>query len=481
MKKGHSKRRAMTRREMLSLCRNGFGSVALMSLMGNIPLSSQLISGGGPNSGPADLLPHFAPRAKSVIFLYMDGGVSQVDSFDPKPRLIKEHGENPYKKFKVDATQFNNIGNILKSHWDFKRYGECGMPVSDLFPHIGSCADEIAVIRSMVSDFPEHTNANYFLHTGIGIQGRPSMGSWVNYGLGSENDDLPGYVVLDGGLIPPGGLDNFKSGFLPASFQASVFRTGDQPIANIQPSEAEAVLQANKLALLDRMDQSLLGQIGKEDQIESAISNYELAFRMQASVPELTDISGENQSTKELYGLNSDDPHTRSYGSQCLLARRLVERGVRFIELTCPQVKADRWDQHAGLKDGHERNAHAVDQPVAGLLKDLKGRGLLDETLVVFAMEFGRTPFSQGPDGRDHNPSAFSIWLAGAGVKGGTIYGQTDEYGYRVVENKTTIHDLHATMLHLLGVDHKQLTYRFSGRDIRLTDVHGNVVKDILS
>lgn len=481
MKKGHFKRRAMSRREMLSLCRNGFGSVALMSLMGNIPLSSQLISGGGPNVGPVDLLPHFAPRAKSVIFLYMDGGVSQVDSFDPKPRLIKEHGENPYEKFKVDATQFNNIGNILKSHWDFKRYGECGMPVSDLFPHIGSCADEIAVIRSMVSDFPEHTNANYFLHTGIGIQGRPSMGSWVNYGLGSENDDLPGYVVLDGGLIPPGGLDNFKSGFLPASFQASVFRTGDQPIANIQPSEAEAVLQANKLALLDRMDQSLLGQIGKEDQIESAISNYELAFRMQASVPELTDISGENKSTKELYGLNSDDPHTRSYGSQCLLARRLVERGVRFIELTCPRVKADRWDQHAGLKDGHERNAHAVDQPVAGLLKDLKGRGLLDETLVVFAMEFGRTPFSQGPDGRDHNPSAFSIWLAGAGVKGGTIYGQTDEYGYRVVENKTTIHDLHATMLHLLGVDHKQLTYRFSGRDIRLTDVHGNVVKDVLS
>lgn len=468
---------------MLGICRTGFGSVALMSLMSSLPFSCQLANAAeslaGP--GPKDLLPHFPARAKSVIFLYMDGGVSQVDSFDPKPRLAQENGQNPYKKFKVDATQFNNIGSILKSPWEFRQYGECGMPVSSLFPHIATCVDDIALIRSMVSDFPEHTNANYFLHTGIGIQGRPSMGSWINYGLGSENEDLPGYVVLDGGLIPPGGLDNFKSGFLPASYQASVFRAGDMPIANIQAQEAEQVLQTNKLSLLNRMDRTLMGQLGKSDQIESAISNYELAFRMQASVPELTDVSGETKATKQLYGLYSDDPHTRSYGSQCLLARRLVERGVRFIELTCPQVKADRWDQHAGLIDGHERNAHAVDQPIAGLLKDLKSRGLLDQTLVVFGMEFGRTPFSQGKDGRDHNPSAFSTWLAGGGIQGGVIHGQTDEYGYRVVENKTTVHDLHATMLHLLGIDHKQLTYRFSGRDIRLTDVHGNVVKQILS
>ncbi len=473
----------MTRREMLALCRNGFGAVSLMGLMGSVPFG-QVLSSTHQEAGAnpfAPRVPHHVPKARSIIFLYMDGGVSQVDSFDPKPRLAREHGENPRDKFKVDATQFDDVGIILQSPWGFKRYGESGLPVSDLFPHIGSCADDLAVIRSMVADFPEHTNANYFLHTGIGIQGRPSMGAWVTYGLGSENQDLPGYVVLDGGLIPPGGLDNFNSGFLPASYQGSVFRAGEVPLANITPLEATSELQRQKLALMNRMDERLLGRLGHADQVESAISNYELAFRMQASVPELTDLSGETKATKRLYGLDSDDPHTRSYGTQCLLARRLVERGVRFIELTCPSVKADRWDQHSGLKDGHERNAHAVDQPIAGLLKDLKARGLLDETLVVWAGEFGRTPFAQGTDGRDHNPSAFTIWLAGAGIRGGTVYGRTDEYGYRVVENPTTIHELHATMLHLLGIDHDRLTYRFSGRDIRLTDVHGKVIEAVLA
>ena len=473
------KTRTYSRRQMLTLCKNGFGSVALMGLLGQMNAGcEQLIS--HPASLATGTTPFFPPRAKSVIFLYMDGGISQVDSFDPKPRLAKENGQNPYKKFKVDATQFNNIGNILKSPWEFKRYGESGIPVSSLFPHIATCVDDIAVIRSMVSEFPEHTNANYFLHTGIGIQGRPSMGAWVTYGLGSENEDLPSYVVLDGGLTPPGGLDNFKSGFLPASYQASVMKPGDIPVANIQPTEYDPNLQLRKLSLMKKMDNSLLGQLGNEDKVESAIKNYELAYRMQASVPELADISGESAWTRRLYGLDSDDVHTRSYGKQCLLARRLVERGVRFIELTCPSVKADRWDQHNNLKEGHELNAHAVDQPVAALLKDLKGRGLLDETLVVFACEFGRTPFSQGKDGRDHNPSAFSIWLAGAGIRGGTIYGATDDYGYRVVDKPTSIHDLHATMLHLLGIDHEKLTYRFSGRDIRLTDVAGHVLNEIL-
>ena len=472
----------ISRREMLTLSRNGFGSIALLGLMSSLPFGNKIsaaIEAMSEGATPS-LLPHYAPKAKSIIFLYMDGGVSQVDSFDPKPRLAKENGENPYDKFKVDATQFNNIGRILKSPWEFKRYGESGMYFSDLFPNIGSCADDIAMINSMVSDFPEHTNANYFLHTGIGIQGRPSMGAWINYGLGSENQNLPGYVVLNGGLTPPGGLDNFKSGFLPASYQASVFQAGDYPIPNIKPGESSSQLQDQKLRLMQRMDQHLLGKIGHADQIESAITNYELAYRMQASVPEMADISGESAATKKLYGLESRDPNTRSYGAQCLLARRLVERGVRFIELTCPYVGHDRWDQHDGLKEGHEDNARAVDQPIAGLLKDLKSRGLLEETLVVFAMEFGRTPFSQGKDGRDHNPSAFSIWLAGAGIKGGTVYGKTDEYGYRVVENKTTIHDLHATMLHLLGVNHEQMTYRFSGRDIRLTDVAGKLIDGIL-
>lgn len=478
-RKKHIIHSPISRREMLGVCKTGFGSLALMGLFGSCAgrADSQALM------AQLGQLPHFIPKAKNIIFLYMDGGVSQVDSFDPKPRLDKEHGEDPNKKFSVDATQFGNVGKILKSPWQFKQYGECGMPVSELFPHIAACVDDIALIRSMTSNFPEHTNANYFLHTGSGLQGRPSMGAWVNYGLGSENNNLPGYVVLDGGLTPPGGLDNFKNGFLPATYQASVLRTGSEPVANIRPHEDVSNLQNQKLEFIKQMDNSLLGGMGDADAVETAISNYELAFQMQSSVPELTEFSGETIATRTLYGLFSDDPFTRSYGQQCLLARRLVERGVRFIELTCPAVGkgADRWDQHANLKDGHERNAHAVDQPIAGLLKDLKVRGLLDQTLVIWSGEFGRTPFAQGENGRDHNPSAFSMWMAGAGIKGGTIYGQTDEYGYRVIENKVTIHDLHASMLHLLGMDHTSLTFPFSGRNFRLTDVHGNIVHDVLT
>lgn len=477
--KKHIIHNPMSRREMLSVCKTGFGSLALMGLFGSCSRaveSQSLLT----QLGQA---PHFMPKARNIIFLYMDGGVSQVDSFDPKPRLEKENGEDPNKKFKVDATQFGNVGKILKSPWKFKNYGHCGMPVSELFPNVAAHVDDIALIRSMVSEFPEHTNANYFLHTGSGLQGRPSMGAWMNYGLGSENNNLPGYVVLDGGLTPPGGLDNFKNGFLPATYQASILRTGPEPVANIKPLEEIEGLQSQKLEFIKQMDKSLLGKLSEVNAVETAISNYELAYQMQSSVPELTEFSSESKATKELYGLFDADPFTRSYGQQCLLARRLVERGVRFIELTCPAVGkgSDRWDQHDNLKDGHERNAHAVDKPIAGLLKDLKVRGLLDQTLVVWSGEFGRTPFAQGTNGRDHNPSAFSMWMAGAGVKGGTIYGQTDDYGYRVTENPVTIHDLHATMLHLLGLDHTQLTFPFSGRNFRLTDVHGNVIHDILS
>lgn len=484
--KKHSIYRPVSRREMLGMCKAGFGSVAFASLFSSIPGCSAFdpkqadlfdkLAGGHP-------LPNFVPKAKNIIFLYMDGGVSQVDSFDPKPRLEKENGEDPGKKFKVDATQFGNVGKILKSPWGFKKYGESGMDFSDLFPHMATCADDMVMIRSMVSNFPEHTSANYFLHTGSGLQGRPSMGAWVNYGLGSENANLPGYVVLDGGLIPPGGLDNFKNGFLPATYQASILMAGAEPVANIRPADSIAGIQDEKLAFLKKMDNSLLSTVGGADEIESAISNYELAYKMQSSIPELTRFATESEATKELYGLNSPDINTRGYGAQCLLARRLIERGVRFIELTCPQVGggADRWDQHSNLKVGHENNAHAVDQPIAGLLKDLKIRGLLDETLVVFTGEFGRTPFAQGTDGRDHNPSAFSMWMAGAGIRRGTIFGKTDEYGYRVIESPVTVHDMHATMLYLLGIDHKQLTFHFGGRDFRLTDVHGNVIKEILS
>jgi hypothetical protein len=479
--------RPLSRREMLGICKCGFGSLAMLSMFGSLLPSCSGVDAGKnqllDQLGAGPIPPGFVPRAKNIIFLYMDGGISQVDSFDPKPRLAKENGEDPAKKFKMDATQFGDVGKILKSPWQFNRYGESGMEISELFPYIGTCADEIALVRSMVSNFPEHTNANYFLHTGSGLQGRPSMGAWVNYGLGSENSSLPGYVVLDGGLIPPGGLDNFKNGFLPATYQASLLRAGAEPLANIKPLDSIAGIQEEKLAFLKKRDAHLLQSMDGNDAIEAAISNYELAYKMQSSIPELTEFKEESEATKKLYGLDSPDPNTRNYAAQCLLARRLVERGVRFIELTCPDIggNADRWDQHSNLKDGHERNAHAVDQPIAGLLKDLKLRGLLDETLVVFSGEFGRTPFAQGTDGRDHNPSAFSMWMAGAGIKGGTIYGATDDYGYRVVDKPVTIHDLHATMLHLLGIDHKQLTFRFGGRDFRLTDVHGNIIKDILA
>jgi hypothetical protein len=334
----------------------------------------------------------------------------------------------------------------------------------------------------MVSKFPEHTSANYFLHTGSGLQGRPSMGAWVSYGLGSLNKNLPGFIVLNGGLIPPGGLDNFNSGFLPAAYQGSIFRSSDPPVANIRRLEATDAQQRGKLDLLRRLDAGVAARNGHADAIESAIANYELAFAMQSAVPELMDLSGESEATKKLYGLDAPYDKTRIYAQQCLLARRLVERGVRFVELTCPSIPPnDRWDAHSGLIRNHSENARAVDQPIAALLKDLKSRGLLDQTLVVFAGEFGRTPFAQGSDGRDHNPFGFSIWLAGGGVKPGTAYGATDEYGYKVTEGKCQIHDLHATMLHLLGLNHKKTTFRWGGRDMRLTDVHGELITGILA
>ncbi|NND35241.1 MAG: DUF1501 domain-containing protein, partial [Saprospiraceae bacterium] len=311
---------------MLGLCRNGFGGVALLGMLGGLGFGKSYES-VTPRNKFFTKAPHYTPKANSVIFLYMDGGVSQVDSFDPKPRLDRENGQDPYQKFKVDATQFNNIGKILKSPWSFKQYGESGMWVSELFPHIASCVDDIALIRSMVSEFPEHTNANYFLHTGHGLQGRPSMGAWTTYGLGTENQNLPGYIVLDGGLIPPGGLDNFNSGFLPASHQASIFQARENPIANIRPLEQDRHLQQTKMALAEKMDQSLLGKLGDAGKIESAIKNYELAYLMQSSVPELVDLTGETAATRKLYGLDSDDQHTRSYGTQCLMARRMVEQG----------------------------------------------------------------------------------------------------------------------------------------------------------
>jgi hypothetical protein len=452
---------------MLRRCGTGFGAVALNALVGS-------------GTRGASLAPHFRPRVRNVIFLYMDGGVSQVDSFDPKPLLNKEHGR-PFK-MKMEPTQFNNNGSTLGCPWAFRPRGRCGMPISDLFPYVAGCADDLAVVRSMTSNFSEHTNANYFLHTGSGFQGRPSMGAWVSYGLGSECRNLPAFVVLNGGLIPPGGLDNFNSGFLPATYQGSVFKPGARAVANIAPLESKPSLQRAKLDLVGRLDRSTIERNGRNDAVESAIANAELAFEMQAAVPDLMDLTGETAATKRLYGFDAVYEKTRVYAAQCLLARRMIERGVRFVELTCPHIPPnDRWDAHDNLKRNHSENALAVDQPIAGLIKDLKSRGLFEETLVVWAGEFGRTPFAQGSTGRDHNPFGFSVWLAGGGVRGGTIYGATDEYGYKVVEGKCAIHDLHATMLHLLGLDHKRVTFRWGGRDMRLTDVHGELIEAVLA
>ena len=462
----------LSRRDMLRKCANGFGAVALASL-----LEEQA------RSAPADPFsprpPHFPARARSVIFLYMDGGPSQLDTFDPKPRLAREHGQR--LRARVEPTQFNNVGTVMQCPWRFRNYGQSGIPVSDLFPHTAQCVDDMAIVRSMVSNFSEHTNANYFLHSGHGQQGRPSMGSWVTYGLGSECQNLPAFVVLDSGQIPPGGLDCFGNGFLPATYQGSLFRGGPEPVADLRSGQVATSERStqSKMNLIRRLDQAALERAGHNDQLEAAIANFELAARMQTAVPELIDLSGETQATRRLYGL--DDPVTETYAQRCLVARRLIERGVRFVEVLCPPTGGDRWDQHSNLYQGHLNNARATDKPVAGLLRDLKARGLLDSTLVVWGGEFGRTPMAQGTDGRDHNPFGFTMWLAGGGIKGGTIYGATDDYGYHVIDGKVEIHDLHATMLHLLGMEHTRLTYRFGGRDMRLTDVHGEIIRGILS
>ncbi len=459
------------RRDFLKKSTMGFGTLALSGV-----LQRDL---RGRTSPLYPKTPHHPQKARSVIFLYMDGGLSQVDSFDPKPQLAKENGQPP--KFTVDATVFNNNGNLLKSPWDFKHYGESGIPISDLFPHIGSCADDLCVIRSMTAFSPNHPNANYALHCGHQLSGRPSMGAWVSYGLGTLSQDLPSYVVIHGGQVPSGGMQVFGNGFLPANHATSVFLPEKPVLLNTSIRERNNSIQKQKLQYLDEIDGDLAARLAHAEAIESAIQNYELAFRMQMEVPDVTDLTHESEATKKLYGLDAPYKNTRAYGAQCLMARRLVERGVRFIELTINPGNGDRWDQHGKLIDGHQKNALAVDQPIAALIKDLKARGLLESTLLVFTGEFGRTPFAQGTNGRDHNPQGFSLWMAGGGIKGGTIYGATDEYGYRVVENKLTVHDLHANMLHLLGIDHTNLTYRYSGRDIRLTDVHGEIIPEILA
>ena len=464
---------AMSRREALCRCANGFGGMALLSM-----LARESASG-------AVRAPHFAAKANSVIFLFMDGGPSQIDTFDPKPRLRADHGKP--LPFKPPTTVFNISDKIMGSPFSFQKYGQSGVEVSELFRQVGGCVDDIAIIRSMVADHSEHTAANYFMHSGSGFQGRPSMGSWVTYGLGSASENLPGFIVLESGLIPPGGMDCFSSGFLPATYQGTLFRKGEHPIADLQPAEGDAAIQREKLGLLAKLNKGVVKRFGEVSEIDATIQNYELAYRMQSEVPDLLDLSQETEATKKLYGIGGE--LTDEFGRECLLARRLVERGVRFIELLSPARRGlDRWDQHSGIENGHRINAQSTDLPIAGLLKDLKSRGLLDTTLIVWGGEFGRTPCTQFPDGgyvkevgRDHNPFGFTMWLAGGAIKGGTVHGATDDFGFKAIEKPVHVHDIHATILYLMGIDHTKLTYRYSGRDFRLTDVAGNVIHEVIA
>ncbi len=458
------------RRQLLQLAACGFGAAAFSAL-------AHARSAREESEGRRDGR-HHAPKARSCIFLYMDGGPGQMDTFDPKPELRRWNGQ-PFPA-RMEATQFNNNGTTLASPWEFARHGESGLEVSALFPNLAKQADRLCVVRSMTSPFNEHTNANYFLHTGVGLAGRPSMGAWVRHGLGDVSSNLPGFVVIDGGLIPPGGLECFGAGFLPARNQATILKPRGSGVSFVEPLVSPE-RQRRMLDLARVHDRALLERSASDAAVAAAIDNAEQAFRMQAAVPELVRLDDEPESVRRAYGCEDEYEPTRTYARQCLLARRMVERGVPFIELSMVPVGQDRWDQHSDLEVGHRDNARAVDKPIAALLQDLEQRGLLDSTLIVWGGEFGRTPFAQGSNGRDHNPHGFSVWLAGGGVKGGHVHGATDEFGYKAVEGKCELHDLHATMLHLMGWDHRRLTLRFGGRDMRLTDVHGRVVRDWLA
>ena len=470
-----------SRRQMLQKSSSGFGMRALSGLLAKTAAAS----GQKKAAMPSVALP--ADKAKHVILCYMSGGFSHVDTFDPKPRLNKDHGKP--MPTKVERTQFNNNGTIFGSPFSFKNYGDSGLPVSEIFPEIGSCADHLAVLRSVTTNVNEHAQGNFAAHTGFPFLGHPSAGAWISYGLGTANENLPTYVVLQSGgaVAPHGGVGLFSSGFLPAQNQASILKADATPaIRNIAPSQSDSS-QRTKLSFIKGLDTAFAEQTGGASQIEAAIRNYETAYRMQSEVPSLCDISGESQVTLDAYGVNDNDDKLAAYARQALLARRLVEKGVRFIEMSCITKgigaggAANPWDQHGDLERGHKAQAYMVDRPIAALIKDLDERGLLDETLLVFTGEFGRTPFSQGSNGRDHNPFGFSLWMAGGGIKGGTAYGATDELGYHAVEKPCTFYDVWATVLHQLGLDHEALTYRYGGRDFRLTDVHGHVLDEVIA
>ncbi|WP_406700656.1 DUF1501 domain-containing protein [Singulisphaera sp. Ch08] len=465
----------MSRRQAISTFANGFGVLGLAGL-----LDAEARADGAKANPLAVKLPMHAARAKRVIFLFMSGGPSHVDTFDPKPRLERDNGKP--LPFAMPHLVRTKTGNLLQSPFKFRKHGQSGTEVSELFPNVASCIDDICVIRSMVADNINHNGACLQMNTGEQAFSRPSLGSWLLYGLGSENQDLPGYLVISPAQ-PAQGAPLWTSSFLPAAYQGTLVADLKNPIANLANSRIPLDRQREQLDTLRLLNERHLRSRQEDSQLSARISSFELAYRMQRQAPETFDVSRESPATRALYGL--DDPTTGIFATQCLMARRLSERGVRFVQVyhtqTAKRSSCQLWDQHGGLKKELPNNCAATDQPIAALLKDLKGRGLLEDTLVIWGGEFGRTPTAEGTDGREHHPFGFTMWLAGGGIKGGMTYGATDEYGWHAVENKVHVHDLHATILHLMGIDHTKLTYRYSGRDYRLTDVFGNVVKPILA
>jgi hypothetical protein len=461
---------ASNRREFLQRTGSGFGMLALAGLLNQ----QGLLADESEVKGPLAPKPyHHPPRAKSVIWLFMEGGPSACDTFDPKPELDKHHGERPKEAI---STFFGNPGPLMKSPFTFKQHGQSGAWVSDLLPQTARHVDDLAFLRSCWAESPAHGPAMYQMNTGLIRTGFPSVGSWVTYGLGSENQNLPGFVVFQNSWGSKGGVQNWGSGFLPASYQGTSFRPGPAPLLNLKrPEDMTIERQRRMLDFGAQLNEDHLKARPGETDLLARIQSYELAFHMQAEAMEAVDISKEPESIRSMYGLGVET--TRPFGEKCLLARRLVERGVRFVQVYCD----NEWDAHGNIVKNHSARAMETDQPTAALLADLKSRGLLDTTLVIWGGEFGRMPVSESGNGRDHNPYGFLMWMAGGGVKAGTGYGSTDEIGYKAVENPTSVHDIHATILHLLGLDHTRLTYTHNGRRFRLTDVAGNVIPNILA
>lgn len=465
-----------SRRDFLTKAGAGFGGLALLALLEREGLSADPTGALHPL---APRQPHFPAKAKSVIWCFLDGGPSHIDLFDPKPELNRLAGQPLPASFKRPVTAMGKTAHtpLLASQRKFAQHGQCGAWVSDWYPEIAKCVDDIAFIRSCHADGLNHVGSVCQMNTGSILAGRPSLGAWSLYGLGSEADNLPGFVVLqDYPEEPPGGTRNWGTGFIPATFQGTRFRDGSSPILHLEPQES-LDRQRSKLALLEDFNRRHRQARPFDSDLEARIAAYELAFKMQAAAPEVVDLSQETAETHKLYGL--DDKRTQRNARNCLLARRLVERGVRFVQLY--MGSGSKWDAHANVEGNHSRYCLESDKPIAGLLQDLKRRGLLETTLVVWGGEFGRTPMSESGNGRDHNPWGFTVWMAGGGIKGGVTYGSTDELGLYAVEKPVHVHDLHATILHCLGLDHRRLTFFHNGRDERPTINGGKVIRDILA